>query len=798
VGHGVKLTWINRRGRQTVREQTAARALATGWRGRPRRWFAAAALIGLAALWVIVVTLTFGSTTAARQRTFVASRAGAQMLTSLLEQDLDVRTYQATGDARLLRGMAASAAELRRAGAQARAAVASDPSIASNLDAQLTLAGRWERLASAGLGHPRPRAGAPAFPGAFTQALDSFRSSNEQFQASVAARRAELQTETQDEGLAMAAVLSAIILLGALGAIRGFGRADARLRTLVNRSLDLITIVDAEGRVVYQSPAIARVLGYETTVKPGTAVTDLLDPADAPRMALALRRAREEPSAGRAAECRWRHADGSYRWLETVCNNLLSDPHVGGVVLNSRDVTERRQLSEQLRQRAFHDPLTGLANRARLEERLSRMLERENGTVALLFVDLDNFKMVNDSLGHAAGDRFLTEIARRLSSCVRLGDTVARMGGDEFALLLAGIDASLRAPRIAERILDALKPPIELDQRAIIPGASIGITIGRAGQDVQEVLRDADLALYDAKHQGKGQAQLYRPAMHSAALQRLELEGDLRAALQREELTLYYQPLYRLTDGGLAGYEALIRWQHPERGLLLPDRFIDLAEQTGLIVPLTRWALRTACDQAAAWQRQAGRPLEVGVNLSFINLQDEAIVADVEAALESSSLSPVELVLEITESTVMRDHERSCRILRRLKELGVRLALDDFGTGYSSLSRLSALPFDALKIPRPFIERIATNDSEFALTQGIVDLGHRLNLNIVAEGIETQPQLARVRAIGCELGQGFHLASPASSSSIDAQPSTAAPAAIELPPVARKGSLRLVEGAGGG
>lgn len=607
----------------------------------------------------------------------------------------------------------------------------------------------------------------------------------------------QIQAAWQNETVIMAAVVSALILLATGVAVRGIRRADARLRALVDRSLDLITVVDEEGRVLYQSPAIARVLGYDSSVQEGTPVVALLEPADAPRMLASLRRATEEPEVSRPIECRWRHADGSHRWLETVCNNLLGDHHVRGIVLDSRDVTERRQLSDQLRRRAFHDPLTGLVNRARLEERLQQLLGRTQGTVALLFIDLDNFKMVNDSLGHGAGDRFLTEIAHRLGSCVRIGDTVARIGGDEFAVVLAGLDASLRAPRIAERILDALKPPIELEERDITPGASIGIAIGQTDQEVNELLRAADLALYDAKRQGKGQSQLYRPSLHTAAMQRLELESDLRGALDREELTLYYQPLYRLTDGELAGYEALVRWQHPRHGLLLPDMFIELAEQTGLIVPLTRWALQTACNQAAAWQKQAARSLEVGVNLSFINLQDEGILDDVAEALEISELHPAELVLEITESTLMHDHKRSSRILHRLKRLGVRLSLDDFGTGYSSLSRLSALPFDAIKIPRPFIAHIANNDLEFALTQGIVDLGHRLNLNVVAEGIETQPQLASVRAIGCELGQGFHLASPAASHSTNPEEDRSISVSLVHEPVAAAGAFRLVEGAGG-
>ncbi|HLY47744.1 MAG TPA: EAL domain-containing protein [Solirubrobacteraceae bacterium] len=565
-------------------------------------------------------------------------------------------------------------------------------------------------------------------------------------------------------GLLIASVFSAVILFACVGLLRSVGRADARMRALIDSSLDLVMIVDASGGVRYHSPGISQMLGFKTEVQVGTPVVHLLHADDASLMEECFRRIRSEGSV-KPVECRWRAADGSIRWLETVFSNLLGDPKVNGVVLNSRDVTERQKLSEGLRKRAFHDPLTGLANRARFEERLEQT--SGDSDTAVLFIDLDNFKTVNDSLGHAAGDHFLSEVARRLSTCVRIGDMVARMGGDEFAVLISGVDAQIRAPRIAERILRELAEPIELDRRAITPSASIGIACGDSAQNAQEILRDADLALYEAKRSGKGRAQLYRPVMHAAALEQLELETDMRMALERNEFELYYQPLFRLTDGELIGYEALMRWHHPTRGLLGPGTFIDPAEETGLIVPLTRWALSVAADQLAIWRRRSEERLEVSVNLSLVNLKDYEILNDVAAALEASEIPPEDLVLEITESTVMREHDMGREILHELKKLGVRLALDDFGTGYSSLSRLSELPFDSLKIPRPFIERITHDDQDFALTQGIVDLGHHLDLSIVAEGIETPRQLASVRAIGCELAQGFLFAKPLPAASTD-------------------------------
>jgi diguanylate cyclase (GGDEF)-like protein/PAS domain S-box-containing protein len=571
-------------------------------------------------------------------------------------------------------------------------------------------------------------------------------------------------TADSNAGIAIASVFSGLTVVAIVGLLRSVGRADARMRALIDSSLDLIMIADAGGGVRYHSPGIAQMLGFQSDVKVGTPVAHLVHPDDASLVEESFRRIRTGGSI-KPVECRWRHADGGVRWLETVFSNLLGDPKVNGIVLNSRDITERQQLSEGLRKRAFHDPLTGLANRARFEERLSQA--SGDSDTAVLFIDLDNFKTVNDSLGHGAGDQFLSEVARRLSACVRMGDMVARMGGDEFAVLISGVDAQIRAPRIAERILRELAAPIELQRRAITPSASIGIACADPSQNAQEILRDADLALYEAKRSGKGRAQLYRPMMHAAALEQLELETDMRMALERGEFELYYQPLFQLEDGGLIGYEALLRWQHPTRGLLGPGTFIELAEQTGLIVPLTRWALSVACNQAAIWRRRSPEPLEVSVNLSLVNLNDYEILNDVSAALESSQIVPEELVLEITESTVMREHDMGREILHELKKLGARLALDDFGTGYSSLSRLSELPFDSLKIPRPFIERITHDEQDFALTQGIVDLGHHLDLSIVAEGIETPRQLASVRAIGCELAQGFLFAKPMPAATTD-------------------------------
>jgi diguanylate cyclase (GGDEF)-like protein/PAS domain S-box-containing protein len=767
-----------------------------GVRGQPRRWLAAVALVTVVGLWILVLTLSFGSASRQRQATFVASRAGSDALSAMLAQEAGMRGFEATGTRRFLAPVLTGQALIERAAGSARAEVGSDPMLAASLEEQLALASRWERLAKREIGAPSGRGGARDRDAALIRAetVQAFQAANGRFQALLVADRARIQADAREEAILIAGGFSLLVLLVVAGVLRVLGRSDARMRALIDSSPDLITLTDASGHILYQSPAIARMLGYQQPAPRGTPIAHLLHPDDIPLMTDGLRRAREESGVVEPVECRWRYADGSPRWLETVCNNLLDDPKIAGIVLNSRDVTERHRLSEQLRRRAFRDSLTGLANRAKFEERLEHVLAGEDAALAVLFIDMDNFKTVNDSLGHSAGDEVLGEIADRLQSCTRMGDTVARMGGDEFGVLLVGNDASIRAPRIAERILRELSAPLELRSRPIALSASIGIASGHQAQTAQEILRDSDLALYAAKRAGKGQAELYQPFMHAAAVDRLELEADLRMALERGELELHYQPLFRLADGELAGYEALMRWNHPTRGLLHPQTFIELAEQTGLIVPLTRWALNTACGQAAAWRDRAERPLEVAVNLSYVNLKNDAILEHVSAALTASAIAPDELVLEITEGNMMLDEDASRRILSELKGLGIRLALDDFGTGYSSLSRLSQLPFDSLKIPRPFVERIAHNDTTFALTQGIVDLGHRLELSIVAEGIETPTQLARVRAIGCELGQGYHLARPASGTSTnpDDDRSLRHRIAPDPPPAGRSVSLTLV------
>jgi diguanylate cyclase (GGDEF)-like protein len=431
-------------------------------------------------------------------------------------------------------------------------------------------------------------------------------------------------------------------------------------------------------------------------------------------------------------------------------------------------LTDARIVSDMIHQ-ALHDPLTGMPNRTLFGDRLAHALQRTERTaseVAVLFVDLDRFKPVNDSLGHAAGDELLQIVGQRISQCLRDSDTAARLGGDEFAVLLEDLVFSDDATGMAERIIEAVGAPVALQGREVFVGASVGVAMGRRGPD--DLLRKADVAMYRAKADGKGRLVLYDPGMQGESLRRLELEADLRHALDRGEFELFYQPIVRLESGALHAMEALLRWHHPERGLIGPLDFIPVAEETGLIVPIGRWVLETACRQLGAW-RAAGAPSELmmNVNLSGRQLDDPALRVAVAEAVAQPGIGPGALVLEITETVLMHDTETTIERLRELRELGVLLAVDDFGTGYSSLRHLDHFPVDLLKMARPFVERLDRGSDIRALAQTIIDLGANLGLPVVAEGIERAEQLAELRLLGCELGQGFHFGVPAPATEVE-------------------------------
>jgi diguanylate cyclase (GGDEF)-like protein len=419
----------------------------------------------------------------------------------------------------------------------------------------------------------------------------------------------------------------------------------------------------------------------------------------------------------------------------------------------------------ELAELAFRDALTQLSNRAVFRERVALALAvegRQPSEVAVLFIDLDEFKAVNDTFGHATGDRLLIDVANRLRSATRGIDTVARLGGDEFAILLDHVQIGKQAVIVAERVIAALSAPISVDGRSIHMAASIGLAWGRDGEGADELLRNADVAMYRAKARGKGRYEVFVPEMHAALVDRAQLEGELRTAVERNELTVVYQPIVHLHTERAVGFEALARWQHPNRGHVSPATFIPLAEDTGVILTLGRWILEEACKEAAKWEGYSlgTEPFTVSVNVSSRQLEQPSFTTDVARALELSGLAPQRLTLEITESVIMRDSKTMLQRLNELKALGVRLAIDDFGTGYSSLAYLQRFPVDIIKVDRAFVDPIAKNGNDAALVQAIITLSDALDLRTVAEGIEVAEQHSLLRDLGCHLGQGYLFARP--------------------------------------
>jgi diguanylate cyclase (GGDEF)-like protein/PAS domain S-box-containing protein len=540
-------------------------------------------------------------------------------------------------------------------------------------------------------------------------------------------------------------------------------RGEARFASLVRHASDLITVIRPDTTVTYQSPSIARILGYAADELVGQRFDGLAPVGERDRLARCVAAALTDERV-QSLECALTHRDGETRQFEILFTNLIEDEHVGGILLNARDVSERKAFEAELAHQAFHDPVTGLANRAMFAEQVRHAIaraRREERTPAVIFLDLDDFKTVNDSLGHAAGDEVLVEFARRLDDSVRGADVAARFGGDEFAVLLEDVAESQAAADAAQRILELLAQPMRAGHRDVTLTGSIGISMYGPDdtRDADELIRDADAAMYIAKRDGKGGYRLFEPAMHEGVLARLELRNDLQRALATDEFELHYQPVVRLVDGSISGVEALLRWQHPERGTISPADFIPIAEETGLIIPIGRWVLREGCRHARRLEAYDGTPLRMSVNLSLKQIQHSDIVADVRDALEESGLAPDRLTLEITESVLMDDTELAVSRLRDLKALGVTLALDDFGTGYSSLSYLSRFPVDILKMDRSFLREGSTPDSN-SLANAVVVLGSTLALEVVAEGIEELEQAETLRALGCDLGQGFLFARP--------------------------------------
>ncbi len=555
---------------------------------------------------------------------------------------------------------------------------------------------------------------------------------------------------------------------------------EQRLAALVHNTSDLVVVLRSDTTVTYATAPARSVLGVDAEHLTGERLLSLVAPEDAPLLARLL--VTSAPDEDHPVRLRLRHADGRLLHVEGNLVNLLAHDAIEGFVLTLRDVTERVELEGRISYQALHDPLTGLSNRRLFHDRLTHSLQRRRASdddVVVLLCDLDDFKNVNERSGHEVGDQVLVHVAERIRSVVRVGDTVARLGGDEFAVLMEGATPA-EASDLAERLVAAVGAPTGLPDGEVVVRASVGLastggetapsggTAPRtepgadapAGLTAADLLRNADVAMYLAKERGKGCVALYEPALHEQAMQELQLRTDLEQALELDQLVLHFQPTIDLESGQIAGFEALVRWQHPTRGMVPPVHFIPTAERTGLIVPLGRWVLRAACQAAAGLQAATGRRFYISVNVAAAQLTSESFGDEVVQALRDSGLPADCLLLEITESMLLGDLDTIRTRLEVLRRLDVRIAIDDFGTGFSSLAYLRRLPVDVVKIDKSFVDHVTDDEHDASLTQSIVAMSQSLNLATIAEGVEAEDQSRWLRDASCGYGQGYLWSKP--------------------------------------
>jgi diguanylate cyclase (GGDEF)-like protein/PAS domain S-box-containing protein len=550
----------------------------------------------------------------------------------------------------------------------------------------------------------------------------------------------------------------------AAAALQALRASEERFATLVRYSSDVVMVTQRDGAVHYVSPAISNVLGYDEAEFNHQDLASYVHPDDRSSWSTHFEEALQYPERQHTLELRLRHADGRWRWMEAHAINLLGGNAVDGVVVHLHDISERRVAESELEHQALHDPLTGLPNRALVVDRLERSLARNQRTGArtvVLFIDIDRFKVVNDSLGHAHGDDLLVSVAARLRASLRETDTVARLGGDEFIVLLEDLAHDTTALDVAEKILEAMRRPFLLAGREFFVTASIGLAVSRDEHDTPEsMIRDADAAMYVAKGRGRNRLEVFDEAIRVRVVSHLEMANDLHRALERGELRLEYQPAYELRSDRIVGAEALLRWDHPKRGLVLPGEFISVAEDTGLIIDIGHWIIEEACRQVRRWRDDGSSLRTLWVNLSPRQLAVSELPAVVQDALDRNEVAPGALGLELTESALIEEAEGAGSMLRRLEGLGVRLAIDDFGTGYSSLLYLQRYHVDVLKVDRSFVSGLGTNDDDTAITSAVISLGHELGMEVSAEGVETPMQLERLRDLGCDTACGYYLERP--------------------------------------
>ncbi len=575
------------------------------------------------------------------------------------------------------------------------------------------------------------------------------------------------------------------------GIRRKLAEREHLFQLITENAEDMIAVIDSHGRRIYNSPAYQKILGYAPAELDMASSLDQIHPEDCARVLEAAEKARNT-GRGERLEYRIRHKDGSWRFLESTASVIHGlEGESEGLVIVNRDITQRKRAEEKLDHLSFHDGLTDLPNRALFLDRLQRAItlsrRHTDFKFAVLFIDIDEFKVFNDSLGHAAGDLLLIQVAQRLSATLRGTDTIsrscianmpeplggestlARPGGDEFTLLIEELQNPSDAIRVAERLQQRLSIPFDINGQGIVLTASVGIAFGgNLGAEAQDILGEAEIAMYRAKSTGKGCSEVFDHAMHAGAIKRLQLEIDLRKALELDQFRVYYQPIVSLLNGQIMGFEALSRWQRPE-GLVMPAEFIAVADETGVILPINRQLLYDACRQVKSWQAvfKSDPPLTINLNITPKQFAQPELAVQIGETLRETGLDPGCVNLEITETIAMGDAERSAIVLSELKALGVRLDIDDFGTGYSSLSRLQRFPVDALKVDRSFISRIDTDPATHEIVRVIVGLAHGLRLNVVAEGVETQAQVDLLRSMGCELAQGYLYSKPVPADAIE-------------------------------
>jgi diguanylate cyclase (GGDEF)-like protein/PAS domain S-box-containing protein len=549
-------------------------------------------------------------------------------------------------------------------------------------------------------------------------------------------------------------------------------KREQRFRALVEKSWSGVALLDEHLAFSYSGASTERLLGYSESDLVGTSFLSYVHPREREAVRETLGALASGTGHESQSELRFRHSNGSWIWLEAFAQNMLHDASVSAIVLNYRDVTQRKATEKQLEYQAYYDALTGLPNRLLFRDRVVSAIahaRRNRRGVAVMYLDLDHFKLVNDSLGHSLGDALLAEVGTRLQGCVRASDTISRLGGDEFTILLMDTSSQEVIAGVARKILQSLAHPFRVGGHELFVTASIGIsTFPGDGDEVETLLKSADSAMYRAKELGRNQAQMFMASMNERYGRRLALEQSLHHALEREELVVHYQPIFDRNRKKIVSFEALVRWQHPTRGLVPPGDFIGLAEETGLVVPIGEWVLRRVCHDLRTWRKNGLPPLRIGINISAPQFQQISFPKVVGSIMSEFSCDPAGLEFEITETVAVQNIEITMNTMRELKELGIRIAIDDFGTGQSSLVYLKRFPIDTVKIDRAFVRDVTTDESAAAIVSYVINLAHSLRLSVVAEGVETEEQWSFLKLNACDQMQGFLFSHPLPREQVEA------------------------------